>query len=110
MGFEPPVLDQQHGMPQQDHERRAYMRREEDRDHSHLVRLVVSALLAICGALAALFLFFALMGAIDIGDAVVATVVAIVFGIVWFAGFWYRHRTADASGRMQRHDRERRGF
>ncbi len=108
MGFEPPVLDQQHGMPQQDRERRGYMRRAEDRDRSDLVRMVISALLAICGALAALFLFFALMGAIDIGDAVAATVVAVVFGIVWFAGFWYRHKTH--AGRAQWRDRERRGF
>jgi|SRR5215204_6953486 len=106
MGFEPPVLDQQHGMPQQDRERRAYIRREED--HGNLTPMVVSALVAICGALSALFLFFALMGAIDIGDAVVATVIAIVFGVVWFAGFWYRHKTH--AGRNQWRDRERRGF
>ena len=109
MGFEPPVLDQQHGMPQQDRERREYIRRGEDQ--RNYVPTVISALLAICGALAALFLFFALMGAIDIGDAIVATVIAVIMGIVWFAGFWYRHRTAaDAAGRMQRSDRERRGF
>jgi hypothetical protein len=108
MGFEPPVLDQQHGMPQQDRERREYIRREEGT--TSIAPQVVSGLVAICGALAALFLFFALMGAIDIGDAVAATVVAVVFALVWFAGFWYRHRTANEYVRMQRSDRERRGF
>jgi hypothetical protein len=89
MGFEPP-----------------YVRREED--NGNLVRAVVSLLLAICGGLAAIFLFFAAMGAIDVGDAVAATVIAIVLGVVWFAGFFYRHRTQ--AGRTQWRDRERRGF
>ena len=108
MGFEPPVLDQQHGMPQQDRERRAYIRREEG--PTSIAPQVIAGLVAVCGALAALFLFFALMGAIDIGDAAAATVVAVVLALVWFAGFWYRHRTAETSARLQRHDRERRGF
>jgi hypothetical protein len=106
MGFEPPVLDQQHGMPEQDRERRAYVRREDD--HGSIVPLVISVLVTVCGGLAALFLFFAAMDAIDPGDAVVATVIAIVFGLVWFAGFWYRHKTH--AGRNQWRDRERRGF
>ena len=108
MGFEPPVLDQQHGMPQQDRERRAFVRRREDHEHGNLLRPVVSVLVTVCGGLAVLFVFFAAMGAIDVGDAVVATVIAIVMGIVWFAGFYYRHRTQ--AGRAQWRDRERRGF
>src|SRR5215217_7554104 len=100
MGFEPPVLDQ-HGTPAgPPPDRRAYIRREED--HGNLVRSVVSLLLAICGGLAAIFLFFAAMGAIDLGDAVAATVIAVVLGIVWFAGFFYRHRTQ--AGRTQWRD------
>ena len=106
MGFEPPVLDQQHGLPEQDRERRAYMRREEDQ--RNLAPVVVSALLALCGALAALFVFFVLMDAIDPGDAVVATVIAVIMGLVWFGAFWYRLRTQ--AGRTQWRDRERRGF
>ncbi len=106
MGFEPPVLDQ-HGTPTgQPGDRRAYVRREED--HGNLLRAVVSLLFAICGGLAAIFLFFAAMGAIDLGDAIAATVIAVVMGLVWFAGFFYRHRTQ--AGRTQWRDRERRGF
>jgi len=107
MGFEPPVLDQQHAPAAPQPERRAYVRREED--HGNLLRAVVSLLFAICGGLAAIFLFFAALGAIDLGDAVAATVVAVVMGVVWFAGFYYRHRTGEVA-RAERRDRERRGF
>ena len=106
MGVEPPVLNQHRAPAGPPPERRAYTRREED--HGHLLRAVVSLLFAICGGLAAIFLFFAIMGAIDMGDAIAATVIAIVMGLVWFGGFYYRHRT-DA-GRAQWRDRERRGF
>jgi hypothetical protein len=106
MAFEPPVLDQHSAPAGPPPERRAYVRREEDQ--GNLLRAVVSLLFAICGGLAAIFLFFALMGAIDMGDAIAATVVAIVMGLVWFGGFYYRHRTQ--AGRTQWRDRERRGF
>lgn len=106
MAFESPAPDHHAAPPGPQPERRAYTRRADD--HGNLLRMVVSLLLAICGGLAVIFLFFAAMGAIDLGDAIVATVVAIVMGLVWFAGFFYRHRTD--TGRMQRHDRERRGF
>jgi O-antigen/teichoic acid export membrane protein len=108
MGFEPPVLDHQHGMPQQDRERRSYARRREDQEHGNMLPAVVSVLVSICGGLAVLFLFFAAMGAVDVGDAIVATVIAVVMGLVWFAGFYYRHRTH--AERAQWRDRERRGF
>jgi hypothetical protein len=45
---------------------------------------------------------------VPLGDAVAATVVAVVMAVVWFSGFYYRHRTA--AGRQQWRDRERRGF
>ena len=106
MGFEPPVLDQHAAPAGQPPERREYTRREED--HGNLLRAVVSLLLALCGGLAAVFLFFAAMGAVDLGDAVAATVIAVVLGLVWFGGFYYRHRTN--AGAVQWRDRERRGF
>lgn len=107
MGYQPPVLDQhQAAPPGSPPDRRAYSRREED--HGNLLRTVVSLLLAVCGGFAVIFLFFAAMGAVDLGDAIVATVIAVVLGLVWFAGFYYRHRTQ--AGRVQWRDRERRGF
>jgi hypothetical protein len=105
MGYEPPAYDPP-AAPAAPPERRAYTRRTED--HGDLTRTVVSLLFAVCGGLAAIFLFFAAMGAVDLGDAIVATCVAIVLGLVWFAGFYYRQST-DA-GRVQWRDRERRGF
>ena len=109
MGFEPPVLDQQGAPAGAQPERRAYTRREED--HGNLLRAVVSLLFAICGGLAAIFLFFAVMGAIDFGDAIAATVIAVVMGLVWFGGFYYRHRAQASETRLaERRDRERRGF
>jgi purine-cytosine permease-like protein len=106
MGFEPPVLDQHATATGPPPDGRGYIRREED--HGSLLRSVASLFFAICGGLAAIFLFFAVMGAIDFGDAVAATIIAIVLGLVWFASFYYRHRTQ--AGRAQWRDRERRGF
>jgi hypothetical protein len=83
-----------------------YEHREVDR--TRLARTVISTLLAISGGLAFVFLFFAAMGAVDLGDAIAATVVAIVLGLVWFVGFGYRQLTN--AGRTQWKDRERRGF
>jgi hypothetical protein len=51
------------------------------------------------------------MGAIDFGDAIAATVIAVVMGLVWFGGFYYRHRAQASETRLaERRDRERRGF
>jgi hypothetical protein len=109
MGFEPPVLDQQHTAPPQGGERRAFARRRDDHEQGHLLRVVASVLVTLCGGLAALFLFLAAMNAIDPGDAVVASVIAVVMGLVWFAGFYSRHKSQ--AGRSQQwRDRERRGF
>jgi fatty acid desaturase len=84
----------------------AFERRDPD-DH-RVRRLVASTTFAVCGGFAAVFLFFAAMGAIDVADAVVLTIVAIVLGLVWFAGFIYRQSTE--ATRTQWRDRERRGF
>jgi hypothetical protein len=106
MGFEPPVLDPHAAPPGTGPERDPYVRRDED--DGSLARSVVAMLLALSGGLALLFLFFAAMGAIDVGDAIVATVIAILLGAIWFGAFYYRQRTG--AGRVQWRDRERRGF
>jgi hypothetical protein len=109
MGVEPPVLDQQDAPAGPEPERRSYVRRMEER--RNLLPAVISLIFAICGGLAVIFLFFAAMGAIDFGDAAVATGVAAVMGLVWFAGFYYRHRTHHSDVILaERRDRERRGF
>ena len=107
MGFEPQsATPPPPPPPPPTGERRAHTRRDEDR--SELLRTVVATLIAVCGGLAAIYLFFAAMGAVDLGDAVVATIIAIVMGLIWLGAFYYRQR--NNAGRVQWRDRERRGF
>ncbi|MEA2386562.1 MAG: hypothetical protein QOJ22_736 [Thermoleophilaceae bacterium] len=97
----PPVADRR--AP----ERRTYERRAEDR--TQFARTAVAAAMSISLGLAVLFLFFWGLGAIDVRDAVAATVVAVVLALVWVGGFLYRRRE-EASREVIRQDRERRGF
>lgn len=91
-------------------ERRGSLRRQEDHEilQQERLRSAVAALMAVCGGLSVIFLFFAAMGAVDITDAVGATVAAVVLALIWIAGFVYRQRTQAVM--LQRPDRERRGF
>jgi hypothetical protein len=101
----PPVADRR--AP----ERREYGRRAEDR--ADFVRVAASAAMAICGGLALLFVFFWALGAINIGNAVGATVVAVILAVIWVAGIVYRRRSMEAdvlAQRVAKQDRERRGF
>jgi uncharacterized membrane protein len=92
-----------------DEERRAGPpRRYEDR-HNRF-REIAAMLLAFSGGLALLFLFFALIGAVDVGDATGLAIAALVFALVWLVGVWLRHRAGVNVERVTRADRERRGF
>src|SRR3954447_13690581 len=66
-------------------ERRSYDGRAEDR--VQLARTTGAAAMAICGGLFVVFVFFWALGAIDVKDAVAATIVAVVLALVWLAGF-----------------------
>jgi hypothetical protein len=87
-------------------DRRGGLRRGSDR--ADRMRDMVAFALAMCGGLALLWLFFVIIGTVDVGDAVGATVAAVVLAAVWLMGFWRRMRTNAAV--VQRPDRERRGF
>jgi Flp pilus assembly protein TadB len=87
-------------------ERRAYDRRAEDR--AQLARTAAAAAMAVCGGLFVLFVFFWALGAIDVKDAVAATIVAVALALVWLTGFLYRRRQEEPP--LLRQDRERRGF
>ena len=87
-------------------ERRSFERRAEDR--AQFVRTAAAAAMAICGGLFVLFVFFWALGAIDVKDAVAATVCAVVLALVWLSGFLYRRR--HLAGDVVQRDRERRGF
>jgi Na+-driven multidrug efflux pump len=69
--------------------------------------------MAICGGLAVLFVFFWALGAINVEDAVAATIVAVVLAAVWLFGLLYRRRQIEedlVAQRVSKQDRERRGF
>jgi hypothetical protein len=87
-------------------DRRAEVRREADR--ADRMRELAAFAISMCGGLAVLFLFFVAIGTVDVGNAIAATVVAIALTVVWLFFFWRRLKT-DAL-RVQRPDRERRGF
>ena len=106
MTTEPPVVEERRRTP----DRRQSERRAEDR--SRYLRTAAAAAVAICGGLSIVYLFFAAFGAIDIEEALAATAVALVMGLVWLGGYFVRHRQATGpEGRVtDRLDRERRGF
>jgi hypothetical protein len=58
--------------------------------------------------LAVLYVFVALVGSVDLTRAAAASCVALGLAFVWLAGAITRARTG--APRVQRHDRERRGF
>ncbi|HEY2603202.1 MAG TPA: hypothetical protein VGI67_16715 [Thermoleophilaceae bacterium] len=71
-------------------------------------RSTAAVVMAICGGLAALYLFFALVGTVDLGRAGTASLVALLLAAVWLVGVLFRAHTGPT--RVQRIDRERRGF
>ena len=87
-------------------DRRGGLRRAEDRRER--MREMTAFVFAFCGGLVVLYLFFVVIGTINIGDAAIATVIAIVLALIWLYGFWRRLQTGAVM--VQRPDRERRGF
>ena len=55
-----------------------------------------------------LFLFFALLGAVDFADSIAFTIVTVVLALIWLFGVWQRAR--NGARFVTRADRERRGF
>jgi hypothetical protein len=99
---QPPVEDRRRGGDR----RLTFGRREEDRQAQF--RTFAAVFLAFCGGLAVLYVFFALIGAVDLGDAIVATVAALVLAGIWLIGVYQRARSGAIF--VTRRDRERRGF
>ncbi len=77
-------------------------------DRAKLLRDMAALVFALCGGLAVVYLFFAAFGAIDFGEALTASLIAVGLGLVWMIGFGYRLR--NHAEQAQRGDRERRGF
>jgi Flp pilus assembly protein TadB len=95
-----------------DERRRGLDRRATDgrrlEDRRQRFRDATAMLLAFCGGLVVLFLFFVAIGTVDPGDAVVATIGAVVLTLVWLAGAYQRYRSGAIF--VTRRDRERRGY
>lgn len=72
------------------------------------MREMAAFAIAMCGGLAVLYLFFVIIGTINIGQAAAATVVAVILAAIWLFSFWRRMKTNALIA--QRPDRERRGF
>jgi hypothetical protein len=87
-------------------DRRSGLRREADR--SERMREMAAFVFAFCGGLAVLYVFFVVLGTIEVRDAAIATGVAAALAVVWLFGYWRRLKTGAAM--VQRPDRERRGF
>ena len=102
----PPLVEDRRRLP----DRRQAERRAEDR--SRYLRTAAAAAIAICGGLSVVYLFFAAFGAVDLEEALGATAIAIVMGLVWVGGYLVRHRQAvgRGGGVTERRQLERRGF
>ena len=94
--FDDPVIDRREGA----------RRRIEDRYQRF--RDIAATLIAFCGGLVVMFLFFAAIGAVNLGDAIGFTIGAIVLTAVWLLGAWQRARSGASF--VTRPDRERRVF
>ena len=88
-------------------ERRGRRPRTEE-ERAKLIRTSIVTVTWICGGLAVLFVFFWALGAVKPGNAIAATIVAIVFAVIWLWGQLYRRRHESAI--VQLHERERRGY
>jgi hypothetical protein len=87
-------------------ERRSYDRVDEER--VLVARTAGAAAIAFCGGLFVVFVFFWALGAFSVTNAVAATLVAMLFALVWLAAYLYRNRQEEPP--LIRRDRERRGF
>lgn len=77
-------------------------------DRARVLRNMAALVFALCGGLAVVYLFFAALGAIDIGEAATASLIALGLGVVWMLGYGVRLR--NQAFRATRADKERRGF
>jgi hypothetical protein len=68
---------------------------------------VEAAFWAVMGAIVVLYLFFAVLGAVDPAKAPGATLVIMVVALIWLVHAWER---LYGGGYVSRSDRERRGF
>ena len=88
--------------------RRKGPRRAEDRHR--MLREMAALVIALCGGLAVVYLFFAALGAIDVSEAATTSVIAVGLGLVWLAAYAWRLKAHANRTASTRRDQERRGF
>lgn len=71
-------------------------------------RTALAALVAFCGGLVIVFIFFWAIGGIDVGEAVATTSVVLLLGLIWLGFYLWRSRQEESH--VIRRERERRGF
>ena len=112
MEASPPVQEQRTGGDRRQTRslggRRKAPRRAEDR--GKLLREMAALVIALCGGLAAVYLFFAALGAIDVTEAATTSAIALGLGLVWLGAYAYRLKTQAERTVGPRGDKERRGF
>ena len=88
--------------------RRKGPRRAEDQHR--MLREMAALVIALCGGLAVVYLFFAALGAIDVAEAATTSAIAAGLGLVWLAAYAWRLKSHANSTATLRADKERRGF
>jgi fatty acid desaturase len=72
-------------------------------------RTALAAGVALCGGLVLVFVFFWVLGAFEVGNAVAAASVVVLLALVWLTFHLYRSSHEDSHDVIRR-ERERRGF
>ena len=99
----PPVADRR----SPERRKRPYGRPRRDLEFDP--RTALAAGVAFCGGLVLVFVFFWVLGAFDVGNAVAAASVVVLLALVWLSFHLYRSRHEDSNDVIRR-ERERRGF
>lgn len=72
------------------------------------VQIALALFISLCGGLALLYFLFAAIGRVDFAESQTTTIIAGAMALIWFIAFIVRRRTGAL--RVQRADRERRGY
>lgn len=72
------------------------------------LQIALALFISLCGGLALIYFVFAAIGRVDLAESQTTTIIASVMALIWFVAFLVRQRTGAL--RVQRADRERRGY
>jgi hypothetical protein len=72
------------------------------------LQIALAMFISLCGGLALIYFLFAAIGRVDLAESETTTIIAAVMALIWFVAFLVRQRTGAL--RVQRADRERRGY